>query len=105
MAAAYAVYVAPAAARDIKHLDRKAKHAVVATLESPGQQPRPSGVEKLHQNPSLWRVRVGHFRVIFLISDTDKRVIVARVRHRKDAYHGIADIDPAKLVAAVAKVR
>lgn len=33
-----------------------------------------------------WRVRVGDYRVLYVIDDPSKRLIVARVAHRREAY-------------------
>jgi mRNA interferase RelE/StbE len=34
-------------------------------------------------------VRVGDYRIIYEIDTTEQRVIVVRIRHRKDAYRGL----------------
>ena len=48
--------------------------------------PRPYDSKKLHGHSSLWRIRVGVYRVIYIIDDDKKVVDVAVVRHRSDAY-------------------
>ncbi len=47
---------------------------------------RPSGVTKLEGAADLWRIRVGEWRVVFRISDSERLVDVIAVRHRSDAY-------------------
>jgi mRNA interferase RelE/StbE len=34
----------------------------------------------------LWRVRVGDYRIIYVIDDTQSIVEIRVIRHRKDAY-------------------
>jgi mRNA interferase RelE/StbE len=34
----------------------------------------------------LWRMRIGDYRVVYSIDDTQKTVEVLRIRHRKDVY-------------------
>lgn len=47
--------------------------------------PRPDGVIKLWGR--VYRIRVGQWRVIYLIDDRERRVVVNRVRRReKDTY-------------------
>ncbi len=42
-------------------------------------------VKKLHGfSPALWRLRIGHFRLIF--SYTSTSITLHRFRHRKDVY-------------------
>lgn len=55
-------------------------------VERLGANPRPFGVRKVHGVENLWRVRVGDYRVVYAIDDTNHLVDVRVVRHRKDAY-------------------
>jgi mRNA interferase RelE/StbE len=49
--------------------------------------PRPSGSKKLEgQRESLWRIRIGNYRVIYFIEDTIRIVEIRRIGHRKDIY-------------------
>jgi mRNA interferase RelE/StbE len=34
----------------------------------------------------LWRVRVGDYRVVYIIEDDNKMVTVTRIAHRREAY-------------------
>ena len=50
--------------------------------------PRPHGYKQLH--PRLYRVRVGDWRIIYVVDDDTKRVIIADVRRRgKDTYKSL----------------
>ena len=64
--------------------DRLAK--VITTL---ADNPRPPRVKKLADS-GLWRVRVGHYRVIYAIDDEARVVTIVRVARRKeDSYEGL----------------
>lgn len=95
----YAIKIAPAAVRHMKKLPRPVQARVVKCLEALTKNPRPNGVEKLSQQPGLWRVRVGDYRVIYWIDDAVSVVIALIVRHRKDAYRDLDKLD-ASIVAA-----
>ena len=95
----FKVSVGSAAVREIKKLDRKAQLRIIECLENLADDPRPKGVEKLQQNPRFWRVRTGEYRIVYNIDDASVIIYVVVVRHRKDAYRGLADLD-SKLVAA-----
>jgi mRNA interferase RelE/StbE len=59
---------------------------VISSLE---KNPRPSKTKKL-SGSGLWRVRVGHHRLVFAIDDNVRTVIIVRVARRKeDTYKGL----------------
>ena len=67
--------------RDYKMLAR-----AISSLE---QNPRPPGVKKL-ANSGLWRVRIGHYRIVYAIGDENKLVTIVRVARRKEGtYKGL----------------
>ena len=47
--------------------------------------PRPIGSKKL-RGRSGWRIRVGHYRVIYEIDDTNCVITIMRVGHRREIY-------------------
>ncbi len=99
MAEAYNVGLGPAAKREIKKLDPVAQRKVIAHLEELASDPRPTGVEKISQNPKFWRTRTSDYRVIYHIDEKSKDILILVVRHRKDAYRNLGKLD-ARLVAA-----
>lgn len=50
------------------------------------EEPRPPGVRKLQGQHEGWRIRVGEYRVIYLIDDAARLVVIVRVRHRRYVY-------------------
>jgi mRNA interferase RelE/StbE len=48
--------------------------------------PRPAGCKKLKGYKDLWRVRVGDWRIVYVIDDPAKLVTIARIAHRRDVY-------------------
>jgi mRNA interferase RelE/StbE len=50
--------------------------------------PRPSGVEKL-TGYNLWRIRIGNHRIIYEIDDKSKKVIIYKIKPRKEAYRRV----------------
>jgi mRNA interferase RelE/StbE len=55
---------------------------VIALL---AEDPRPPGARKLQGRDGL-RVRVGDYRVIYLVEDNVLRVLVIAVGHRREIY-------------------
>jgi mRNA interferase RelE/StbE len=50
--------------------------------------PRPTGCKKLRGYKDQWRIRVGDWRVVYIVDDGAKAVIVTRVAHRREVHEG-----------------
>ena len=48
--------------------------------------PRPTGYKKLKGYKDVWRIRVADYRVIYIIDDAGKMIVITRITHRKEAY-------------------
>jgi mRNA interferase RelE/StbE len=59
---------------------------VAPKIEGLAADPRPSGCRKLHGYKDLWPIRVGDYRVVYIIDDDRKMVSVTRVAHRREVY-------------------
>ena len=53
---------------------------VMARLRALVRDPRPRGCEKIHD--SIYRVRVGDYRIVYLIDDGHRRIEVGGIRRR-----------------------
>jgi mRNA interferase RelE/StbE len=59
---------------------------VVHKLEALGDTPRPAGCKKLKGYKDQWRVRVGDWRMVYIIDEAAKAVSVTRIAHRREVY-------------------
>ncbi|MDR7420652.1 MAG: type II toxin-antitoxin system RelE/ParE family toxin [Armatimonadota bacterium] len=82
----YAVLLSPAAERDHKRLPPESRPRITEALLALEADPRPSGVTKLAGSASRWRMRVGDYRILFEVRDSDQTVLVLRIAHRRDVY-------------------
>ncbi|MFB3924215.1 MAG: type II toxin-antitoxin system RelE/ParE family toxin [Terriglobia bacterium] len=82
----YLVYLRPRVVRDLKSLPEEVKERVEQSVGRLSENPRPHGSKKLAGFENEWRLRVGDYRVLYLINDESKQVVVARVAHRREAY-------------------
>ena len=55
-------------------------------LRALAEDPRPEGSVKLRGSPNAYRIRVGVYRIVYVIDDDLKSVTVLAVQHRKDVY-------------------
>jgi mRNA interferase RelE/StbE len=64
---------------------------VVVKLRALATAPRPRGCEKLYD--AIYRVRVGDFRIVYLVDEKDKRTEVGGIRRRTERiYKGIEEL-------------
>jgi mRNA interferase RelE/StbE len=96
--ATFTVAVTPKAERQIKGLPAAEGRSVAKKLRALAENPRPRGAEKLSQAPCFWRIRVGNYRVVYVIDEPTMHVGIALVRHRKDAYRDLDKLDPAAVI-------
>ena len=83
---AYQILLRPRALRDLEGLPLKIKLRMEKAIDALRENPRPPGSKKLVGFEDEWRMRVGRYRVLYMIDDRDRSVTVARVAHRREAY-------------------
>lgn len=86
----YRIETAPAAQRDLKKafkkLSKKDAQAVSDAISNLEENPRPDDVSKLKGEESLYKLRVGNYRIIYQILDAEIIVILLKIADRKEAY-------------------
>jgi len=82
---AYEVLLKRSAERELSDLPRATHDRVVERIARLGSAPRPSGAVKL-QGQDAYRIRVGDYRVLYLVDDARRRIEVIAVGYRRDVY-------------------
>ena len=82
----YSINVARAARKELESLDASEVKRIFPKIMALSKQPRPSGCLKLTGEDTLWRIRVGDYRIIYEIDDTSEIIDIVRIRHRSRAY-------------------
>jgi mRNA interferase RelE/StbE len=54
-----------------------------------GDAPRPPGCVKLAGGGGMWRVRIGDYRMAYVIDDDRQTVDIRIVAHRREVYRGL----------------
>lgn len=83
---AYRLVLRPAAQRDLERLPRTVLGRVERAVERLRENPHPLGCKKLSGFENEWRVRVGDYRILYIIDDAQQEIRVARIAHRREAY-------------------
>ncbi|MFI5274072.1 MAG: type II toxin-antitoxin system RelE/ParE family toxin [Ktedonobacterales bacterium] len=82
----YEVIVPKRVAKQILALPQHMYDRIRESLDALAQQPRPDGVKKLKGETNAYRVRVGNYRIVYVVDDGAQQVQVLDVDHRKDVY-------------------
>ena len=84
--AKYSLEIKPSAAKELDALDNALFARIDRKILALAENPRPSGCKKLRGYKDQWRIRVGDWRVVYIINDEVKRVSVTCVAHRREVY-------------------
>ena len=86
----YEIEWAGPALRELRKLDRQTARRVLRVVTGLAADPRPAGVRALSGQPAgTMRLRVGEFRVVYVIDDGEIRILVVRLAHRREVYRGL----------------
>jgi mRNA interferase RelE/StbE len=81
----YVVYLKKSAEKELDCLPKKIHETLVRRIISLRDNPRPSGAKRL-QSREEYRIRVGSYRVLYIIHDKENKIEIASVAHRKEVY-------------------
>jgi mRNA interferase RelE/StbE len=81
----YEVFIKPSAVKEFEEMPLKARRQMVARIRALASNPRPPGSVKL-AGLDRYRVRQGDHRAVYEVEDTDRRVTIVKIGHRRDVY-------------------
>lgn len=81
----YAVYLKRSAEKELEGLPSKVHEKIVEALLSLRENPFPRNAKKLHGREG-YRIRVGSYRVLYLVDDRRNKIEIVAVGDRKDVY-------------------
>lgn len=84
--AAHRIAFTPAAQRQLASLDPPTRRRIARRIEALGTDPRPPGAEMLRGGEGELRIRVGDWRVIYVVHEGELLVLVIKIGHRGDIY-------------------
>jgi len=96
----YEIVVAPSAEKDIAQLQRRQQERVIAAIGKLESNPCPPKSEKLANHPPFRRIRSGDYRIIYVLLEEERKVVILVVRHRREAYAALDNL-PALLAKAL----
>ena len=82
----YRIEVKPSAADALAKIPRTHRRRIARKIDLLADNPRPRGAIILEGSSSLYRIRVGDYRVIYQVQDAALVVLVVRIGQRGDVY-------------------
>ena len=84
--AKYSLVVKQSAQKELDALHDEVFARIDRKILASADNPRPAGCKKLRGYKDLWRLRVGDWRVLYIVEDVAKLVTVTRIAHRREVY-------------------
>jgi mRNA interferase RelE/StbE len=84
--AKYSLEIMHSAQKELDALDDPLFARIDRKILALAEDPRPVGSKKLKGYRDFWRVRVGDWRVVYIVDDAAKLVSITRVAHRREVY-------------------
>lgn len=82
----YSIGVKHSAQRELDALDSALFARIDRKILALVGDPRPAGCKKLKGYKDHWRIRIGDYRLVYIIDDSTKTLTVTRVAHRREVY-------------------
>ena len=80
----YEVRIAASADKELVGMPRVLRQRIIEKFDEISRDPRGMDSKKLDE--ATYRVRVGDYRIVYHVSDSERRVVVTRIRHRREVY-------------------
>ena len=74
------------AKRELNRLHGDLHSRLLSSIEHLIEEPRPHGCRKIQGAKNEWRIRVGEYRIIYTVDDSDKKVLIRKIGHRSSIY-------------------
>ena len=82
----YRVALKSSAEKEFWRLPSDVSARILPRIKALAMDPRPHGSVKLKGGKDAWRIRVGNYRVVYIVDDEMKKVEVTRIAHRREVY-------------------
>jgi mRNA interferase RelE/StbE len=83
----YRITFKKSAVKELQRLPTFAVKNISKAIDKLAETPRPEGSKKLvDSKENMWRIRVGDYRILYVIEDKIQIIDIRRIGHRKDIY-------------------
>ncbi len=82
----YAILLKRSVLKDIRRIPRSILQGIQERIASLADDPFPPGAQPIEGYDHYYRIRIGHYRVIYEVAAVVRIITVIRIGHRKDIY-------------------
>jgi len=82
---AYGIFLKRSAEKELQGLPAKIHDKAIEILISLKENPRSLGAKKL-QGQEGYRIKVGDYRILYLVDDRERKIEIFSIAHRKEVY-------------------
>ena len=83
----YRIEFLKTAQKELLKLSKEVQQRIAVKIDSLVAEPYPLDTKKLKNSDSLFRVRVGDYRIIYRIEEKKLIVLIVKIGHRRDIYN------------------
>ena len=83
--AEYKIFFKSSVWKDLKSIPDKDLSKLLACIETLSQNPRQPSCKKL-SGQEKYRLRYGHYRIVYSIQDNELTIWIVKIGHRKNVY-------------------
>lgn len=82
----YNISFKKSAEKDLRRIDKKQISRIISAIQELSSNPFPNSSRKLVGSHRTYRLRIGDYRAIYIVSEDLKEIEIQKIRHRKEAY-------------------
>lgn len=82
----YSLEIKHSARKELDALDDALFARIDTRIVALSSNPRPTGCKKLRGYKDHWRIRIGDYRVVYILDDDAHTVTITHVAHRREVY-------------------
>ena len=83
--AKYKIELKKSAVKELNTIPTVDLEKIIIRIQNLADNPRPDGCKKLSKDEK-YRIRIGNYRVLYLIEDNKLIIFIVKIGHRKDVY-------------------
>lgn len=82
----YKIILKKSVEKDLRSIDSRYIPKIMSAIQSLVENPTPHGFRQLVGTEKTYRIRIGDYRVIYLIDSLASEILIQHIAHRKDVY-------------------
>jgi mRNA interferase RelE/StbE len=86
MSGTFTIKIRRQALKQLERIPLLFRSKIEKAIDQLAQNPYPHGCKKLAGEDALWRIRIGDYRVIYLVATTIRIVEIHEIGHRQSIY-------------------